>query len=321
MASGNKPPGSLTLSSRDLSLLYALWQARYYTTTQLAALFWRGGPISALRAAQRRLRKLEAVGLVRRVEPWIKRSEGNRPFLYALGAQAPGLLAQTFDIEVATIDWKPKTALEHNFLFVDHVLAINDFHLAVTLSSEKHGLHVERWVDERELKKKEMRAYVELADRDGQITRVAVIPDSYFILQTARGKGHFCVEMDRGTVTIDPQSGRGWASKVKGYLWYHASGAYEQRYHTRHFRVLTVTTSSTERLLRMKQTTEAAGGKDQFWFTTADQIVHVEKVAVKQSTADPTQVKYVYLPVYNQDVLTEKVWYRAGSDRLHSVLE
>jgi hypothetical protein len=320
MSSGNKKRGSLELSSRDLSLLYALWQARYYTTTQLAALFWRGGPVSALRSAQRRLRQMEAVGLVRRVEPWIKRSEGNRPFIYALGAQAPGLLCQTFDIEVAALDWKPKTSLENNFLFMDHLLATNDFQIAVTLSSEKQGLSLERWVDERELKKKEMRAYVELAEAEGQSARVAVIPDSFFVIQTERGTGHFCVEIDRGTVTIAPRSGRGWAQKIQSYLLYHASGAYEQRFHARHLRVLTVTTS-LERLLRMKQTTEEAGGNSQFWFTTFDQIVHTERVAIKQSATDPAQVKYVYLPVYHEELLTGPVWYRAGSDRLHSLLE
>jgi hypothetical protein len=316
MISGNAESINLVLTPRDLLLIYAVWSAGHYSAAQIASFFWPGEDESALRGAQRRLRQLVQADILRRVDPWVKQGHGRKSYLYAIGRAAQGVLCREFMLELAAIDWKPKTSLENNFLFMDHILATNDLHISVALSARKYGYALESWTDEKLLRKREMRDGVTIKDSEGNEKRVTVIPDAAFALQAGEKWGHFLVEIDRGTITIS----RGWTEKIKALLQYQQSGAYERRYHTGSFRVLTVTTGA-ERLAHLKQAAEAVGGTAQFWFTTFDRVVQVQKVAKKLSAAEPSRVKYMHLPVYNKDLLSGKIWYKAGSDNLPSLLE
>jgi hypothetical protein len=315
MISGNEEPSNIELTERDFLLTDTVGSAGYYSTSQLASLFWQGEDESALRGAQRRLNQLVQAGILRRIDPWIKQGHGRKSYLYALGRAAPGILCRRFSLELGAIDWKPKTSLENNFLFMDHILATNDLHIAVALSCQKHGYTLESWTDERILRKCEMRDVVTLKDAERGEQRITVIPDATFALQAGEKWGNFLVEIDRGTVTIS----RGWSEKVKALLAYQNDG-YEQRYQTHSFRVLTVSTTA-ERTAHLKQATEAVGGAGQFWFTTFDEVVQVKKIEKKRAATQPVQIKYMHLPIYNKDLLTAKIWHKAGSDNLHSLLE
>jgi hypothetical protein len=88
-----------------------------------------------------------------------------------------------------------------------------------------------------------------------------LIPDSYFVLQTPKGRAHFFLEVDRSQETLGV-----FKSKVLAYAAYHATGGYERRYGSKSMRVITVTTSK-RRLDNLKQATEEVGGKRRFWFS------------------------------------------------------
>ena len=136
-----------------------------------------------------------------------------------------------------------------------------------------------------------------LTGPSGGTQKVAVIPDASFVIGIGDRQGRFCLEIDRGTVTVSPTAWqqRGWTQKIRAYLEYYQSGAYEQRFQTRSFRVLTVTTSE-ERLRNMRKATEEAGGDARFWFTTFDHVTP-------------------------EMILTEKIWFPAVSDIPYSLLE
>jgi hypothetical protein len=86
------------------------------------------------------------------------------------------------------------------------------------------------------------RVWIEPTNKKSRI-EVAVTPDSYFALDTPRGRGHFFIELDRGTETIY----RAWQQKVLAYKAYWRSGKFGQRYAqeepTTSFRVLVITPS------------------------------------------------------------------------------
>lgn len=290
---------AISLTSRDVEILQALWTARYLTAVQLQALFWResrGGQFGQTKACQRRLRQLTEHDLVRRIEQPVKRGEGPRPYIYALNKGGAELLVAELGIASDEVDWKPREA-ESNYPFLEHLLATNDFRIALTLACERQGFTLETWLDEKMLKSEEMRDYVLLAGMAGAQQQVAVIPDGFFVLQADNRRARCCVEVDRGMVTVTPTAAwqRGWTQKVRAYLEYQASGAYEKRYGSKNLWVLTVTTSE-RRLQHMKQATEEVGGDFRFWFATFDQI-------------SP------------ETILTEKIWYQAGSNILHCLLE
>lgn len=95
---------------------------------------------------------------------------------------------------------------------------------------------------------------------------VAVIPDSYFVLNLGDRRAHFLLEVDHATITNSR-----WATRIRAYLAYIQSGKYTERYQTRSLRILTVTTTE-QRLMNLKETTEKVGGGNLFWFTTLDQV-------------------------------------------------
>jgi hypothetical protein len=316
MNSGNPvPQPMIRLTLRDLNLFKVLSHVRYLTANQAEALFWRairGGELGTQRSAQRRLQQLRQAGLIRAIQQRILKGEGDLPYIYALDRDGAVIVSQECGVELRTLDYQPKSG-EENYIFMQHLLASNDFWVAITVSSEQAECTLVQWLHEKELRSKERMDYVSVAKTNGKTARVSVIPDSFFILETGRGRGSFPVEIDCSTVPLST-----WEQKIRAYLAYHASGAFQKRYGVSNFRLLTVT-KSMERLLHMKQCTEGVVKDDpRFWFTTFDQVMTRIPVVINQGT--PKQ-KLNYRTVYNPELLTAPVWYRTGSDQLHSIIE
>lgn len=264
------------------------------------------------RSTQRRLQKLRAVELLRAIKQRVVKGEGDLPYIYALDRAGAVVVSQELGIELRTIDYQPKSN-EENYIFMQHLLASNDFWVAITLSCEQAGCTLVQWLHEKELRSKERLDSVSVAKTNGKQARVSVIPDGFFILETTRGRGSFPIEIDFGTVPLHV-----WEQKMRAYLVYHASGAFEKRYGIRNFRLLTVT-KSAERLLHMKQCTENVIKDDpRFWFTTFDHVM--TRIPVMINPGTPKE-KTNYRTVYNHKLLTAPVWYRTGSDQLHSIIE
>jgi hypothetical protein len=262
---------AITLTQRDIQILETLYTARYLTTQQIQALFWRplqGGTWGPVKACERRMRLLYTNGLVRRIEQPVKRGEGPQPYIYALDRRGADILVVERGIEPHDIDWKPKSA-EENYPFLRHLLATNDVRIALTLACEGHGVELVSWLDEKELKSEGMKDYVTITTPEGKRQQTPVIPDAAFLLRWEKKRALFFVEIDCGTVTVAPSrwETRGWSRKVQAYLAYADSEAYRRRYGERRARILTVTTSQL-RLAHLKATTETTGGGNQFWFTT-----------------------------------------------------
>lgn len=317
----------LVFTPRMKNILYALSQADYLSLPQLEGLFWRarrGGKEGTLRAAQRELKRLRDEGVIRVVAQWMRRGEGTQPYIYALTKKGADFVNREFEIERSTIRWKINSA-EDDYRFLAHLLSTNDLWVAVARSAEKHGVQLEQWIHERQLRSRDEREYVELIEdpemTNSKVERVAVIFDSFFVLKDRRGRGYFPVEIDRSTLTVFSQrSKRTWHTKMKAFKAYYESGAYERRYGTRTFLYLTVTTS-LKRLMHLKETTEAVvPNSDQFWFTTFEHIVSKQPIKSFIPKGSSKQ-KTVYKTVYNEDLLTQPIWYRTGDNALHGLLE
>lgn len=277
----------MRLTKRDIQILETLHTARYMSTPQIQRLFWRdnrGGKYDGLKACQYRLRQLTNEGLVRRIEIPVKMGEGRKPYIYALDQQAVYWLNYQLGIPEKEIEWKAKPR-EENYPFLEHLLATNDFRINLTIACEQTSeIELVEWEDENELRRYHDKVTIE-NERGGK-QKIEIVPDGFFILRMPDRELYFFVEIDRGTVTIEPSKWerRGWVQKIQAYqAYYHhrtetqdgqAVSPYQKRYNTMSFRVLTVTTSGLRQEHLVNATEATASGQEayRYWFTTFEQI-------------------------------------------------
>jgi hypothetical protein len=282
------------LTPRDGQIIDAVWRYRALTTPQIAALYFPTADGSVSSQCLTRLRHLVSAGYLDRQEQPQLRTDGRKPSVHFLSKEGAAFLVDEIGVEPQELDWK-RSDNNVSWLFLSHLLSTNDVRIAIVRAAHAHGWTLEAWLDDRTLKKAEL-DYVEIGDGSGPRRRAAVVPDGYFALSDGTYIYHHFLELDRGTVTADAaaRDKRDWARKVQIYLEYYRSGKFQARYRTKSCRILTVTTSPA-RLATLKRTTEAAGGRTRFWFTTLDQV-------------EPDRV------------LTQPIWSAAASDSQHSLV-
>lgn len=249
-------PKPLRLTERDLDILQAVYEYEILSTQQLQTLFF---PSS--QTAYARLSLLYHHGLLERRFLGLYADKMNTPLLYVLDKRGADALQAQRGVEVT---WRKRNR-HVTITFLEHALAINQVRVAIAKACQlREGFELIHWRGENELKADYERVTIET--EMGRKVSISLIPDSYFVLQTPNGVAHFFLEVDRGTETV-----KRFKTKIEAYQVYYASGAYQRRYETRSLRILTVTIS-TKRAENLKQMTEAAGGKQRFWFTTLDQL-------------------------------------------------
>lgn len=248
----NPPP--MRLTARDVQVLQAVQDYRVLRRDQIQRLLF-----PSRNTANYRLQRLYQHGFLERRWRPVEYGHGAGQAVYLLGKRGEGLLTQSLTTDSQTAKGAgPSNTVRSPFL--EHVMAVNDVRIAVTVSAQRAGQRIEQWAREDELKATHERAYVTTAS--GAQRSVAIIPDAYFVLGLEDRRAHFLLEVDRATET----NGR-WAQRVRAYLAYIASGQYTRCFGTTSLRILVITTSP-ERLANLKRATEQAGGGVVFWFTT-----------------------------------------------------
>lgn len=244
------------------------------TAAQLEALLFRSNGKSTGRTrVNDRLSPLFHHGYLYRRELPASPEVRNRAFLYMLDRRGAEYLADQWDCDLGGLDWQP----EHNEvkdLFVRHFLETVDVRVSLTLSAQRHGCMVEEWLDEPTLRKHHTKDAVTIRGPQGGSTRVSVVPDAYCRVVQGNDEDsehvHHCfIELDRASepgLRTD-QDQRSWSQKVQAINAYVESGKYYERYNAHGLKVLCVTTTD-RRVENLQRITEAAGGKNRFWFTT-----------------------------------------------------
>ncbi len=243
---------------RDLEVLKAVYEYRVLTHAQLTQLVFGNNHPSI---ATKRLYTLFHNGYLERLFLPVRGGVAVSPTLYLLGEK--GAHELSLSGEYLNFYWA-KDHLKVGTLFLSHSLAISEFRLKITLACRAAGIPILEWRGERELKKNYDK--VSVTSPSGITRSLPIIPDSYFVLQTTKGKRHFVLELDRGTM-----EGKRFRAKVEGYTEYFNSGLYRERFGTNSLRVLTVT-ESLRRMKNLKAIAERAGGKSRFWFASLEAL-------------------------------------------------
>ena len=274
------------LTERDRRVVEAVHVYRILRRDQVQALFF-----PSARTAQRALARLFHHGYLQRRFLPTEYGTGQGQAIYLLDERGADLVVSQSGVDRGDLSWR-RGHNQVGGLFLEHTLAVNDVRIAVSLAARGQGWRIERWIDEDQLRSREAKDYVEVkwVDSRGSARRrrMAVVADGYFLLNFGK-RAHFFLEVDQGTVP-----NKRWATKVRTYLAYWNSGKYERRYQTQSLRILTVT-SGEGRLRNLKATTEQAGGKRIFWFTTFEKAI-------------------------SEDALTTPIWQMAGQDGSYPVV-
>ena len=251
-------PPPMRLMERDIEILKAVHEFRIVRGDQLQALFF-----GSQSTASYRLSRLYQHGFLDRHFLPTLGGIASSPALYTLGKRGADVLRRVLDCGPKDIR-KPPNNQELSPLFLEHLLQINDFRVAVTVAAREQGYTLETWLDDFQLKADYDRVVIHTPQ--GRKRTVSLIPDGYGVLQVPQGRACFFLELDRGTMTRAR-----FRDKVLAYQAYIASGQYEKRYDTRSLRVLTVT-SGPKRLENLREEAEQARGGRGFWFTMVEQI-------------------------------------------------
>lgn len=268
-ATKTERPG-VRLTLRDLDMIKALYNFEGLSTPQIQILLF-GDNTGQKTTCAVRLQKLFHNGYVWRGEIPGVWSGGRLPFFYRAELKGLKELPAMIEFDLATVDPAAiKRAIPGK---INHFIKVNDVRIIFTLAIKSQSIVTfNRWLTERQLRSTHAKDLVPVGQNK---TEPAIVPDGYFELwHKERAKSsHQFIEVDLASESAKSESElyKDWVTKIKGYLAYHHSGLYSQRYQAKHFRVLTITTGQ-RRVKNLKQKTEEAGGKNLFWFTTFDQL-------------------------------------------------
>lgn len=251
-------PPPMRLTERDVEILKAVHDYRVLRGDQIQTLFF-----GCQSTASYRLSRLYQHGFLDRHFLPTLGGLASSPILYTLGKRGTDVLRQVLDCGTEGI-MRRLGGKELSPMFLEHVLAINDVRIAVTVAARENGYVLETWLDDAQLKADYDR--VTIVTANGRKREVSLIPDSYFVLQVPHGRACFFLEVDRGTMTVSR-----FQDKVKAYMAYIASGQYERRYGTRSLRVLTAALGPS-RVARLATASGQVESRRMFWFTTLKEI-------------------------------------------------
>ena len=264
-AAGEVP---LLLTERDLNILARVESHRLASSDQLRHLVQGSG-----QQILRRLQKLYHAGYLDRIRPQPVKGGGSTPMVYAIANRGVRALLEAGRLQDASqTDWSAKNRSLHD-LSVAHALLVSQVRTVVELASAaRPNFRLPLWREGRDLYDA---AEVVLAEG---YRRIPVAPDAYFALENAKGRMHFFLEADRGTMTL-----KRFVLKLKAYAAFFRERRHQEKFSIRFFRVLTVTTSA----VRKRNLVSAARAEDDvralgrmFLFTdeTALSVAHPERV-------------------------------------------
>lgn len=152
---------------------------------------------------------------------------------------------------------------------IAHTNALNSFRIAVSQAAATHGVEVLTWMTETEMHQDYDRVHV-----PGSPRPTSLIPDSFFALDVpGKGKAPFFVELDRGTMPL-----KRFKHKVKSYNVYYKTGAFQQRYQFKGFRVLTVVADAGERRVQNLRDATATVSQigNRYWFGQIEDVTQAD---------------------------------------------
>lgn len=253
----------ITIRPADDRILKALARLHYLTALQLCRLL--GYSPASLAYLQKILKRLTDASFCQRLYLPRPTQHGSAPSVYTLGKLGvQWLKEQGIDTPHRL---RPKEQRGLSYLHLYHTLEINDFLIAAELLSQQvPQVVLHTMLHERILKRTP--DYVPIYHRDGEVEKVAVIPDSWLDFRI-NDSSQMCLalELDRGT-----EGQTKWRRKVQALMFW-SGDPYRERFETTSLTIAVVATPGNKRMRDLQRWTEvqlqelARNDTDLFRFT------------------------------------------------------
>jgi len=273
------------LTGRDLEILALVESFRLASSEHVQALVEGSG-----QNILRRLQKLFHRGYLDRIRQELVEDGGSAKMVYAITNKGIRELQKAGKLDERTAtDWNAQNRGLHD-LSIRHTLLISHIHAVFAALCQTHPDVRLSWRDEG----RDISDAIEVSLPEGY-TRIPVAPDAFFRLENLKGRAHFFLEADRGTMTIQR-----FMMKLKAFAAYWRERRHVERFGIRYFRVLTVTTSKIRaaNLVAAAEADESIRALGRlFLFTTEDAL-----------RLDRPQTAF------------ENIWTMPGSKETHAIL-
>lgn len=226
-------PASLTTA--DATLLYAILRYHCLTALQATKLLYAR---SSLTWIQSKLKKLAEAGYLTRDRIPTRPTQGTAPLYYALSRKGLAYLTSLGVPVPGAI--RPYQVHEYSYLFLAHLLAVNEVLIAAELLCKAHpSIRLARLQHDQELK----RQPVYVAGDGGK--RQAVVPDGFLDFEVHTMPGYrvpLCLELDRGT-----ERQRDIRAKIRALVAF-SRGPYQAAFGRRSLTICFIASSGPDRL-------------------------------------------------------------------------
>lgn len=278
-----KKQKDVIITERDSQIIKQIYYAKLMSVPQIQAQYWTGsGKFGPLKMCQSRIKALTDNGYLRRVEPYVRRNETYKPYLYAVGIRSMPILEEEWHIKTKPEDFAPNS-YHNSYDHTRHILAPTDILLAIKRGIVQTQTILDAWMYEKEIKQRlKKEDEVKVIDPATNTSRTTyVVPDSAFALIFTKAKLEFLqrsvyfLEIDMGPEPIYSSDWNRtfWDKKVRAYLAYYTKQTYQAVLKGTYSPVLVVTVSVT-RMEHMRQAAERLNGGELFWFTTLERITN-----------------------------------------------
>ncbi len=273
-------------TGRDLEILALVESFRLTSSEHVQALV-EGSNQNILR----RLQKLFHRGYLDRIRQELVEEGGSAKMVYAITNKGIRELQKVGKLDERTAtDWNAQNRGLHD-LSIRHTLLISHIRTSITLACRHNpDLKLALWRDEGP----NISDTIEVSLPSGY-TRVSVAPDAFFTLEEPKGRMHFFLEADRGTMTL-----KRFMLKLKAYAAYWRERRHVDRFGIRYFRVLTVTTSKVRaaNLVAAAEAEESVRALGRLFFFTTEDALRLDQ----------------------PESAFENIWTMPGSKETHAIL-
>jgi len=246
-----KAPGILRIGDRDRDILRLVYEHRFLDTELLWHLIREQGKESeigtstdgkarprkygfGMKALYKRLRQLSQGKYLkpRQAMPRpIGRGFGGARTAYGLGSKSAQVLSESIGIPVSEVrDIVASDDVGERF--IQHALEVARFRVVIELACRESEGNIRLLFWEQGIRLQDL---ITGEDLDGEERRFSVFPDAFFGLDVVgKGKAHYFLELDRGTMPIVRSGNRSdIRKKVFGYMLYRKAKRHSTRYRYR----------------------------------------------------------------------------------------
>lgn len=264
----------IQLTDRDAEILSAVHRYRVLHRQHIRDQFFHGQSEEG-GSARRRLLQLYEHGYLERLPRFGVPPMNNPGPAYRLAARGAALLAECEGVPYAEFNYWGKTEDQDSragivgHAHLEHNLLLASVRMHFETEAPRAGVRIHSWLDSFDLRMSWKTERVRIEVLPGRFEEAPITPDAYLALDTPKGRGHFFIELDRGSETIS----RHWRRKALAYQAYLTSGKFHARYGvdpTARFRLLAMAPADV-RERNIAAVSEAAGLC--VWTTTTSRLL------------------------------------------------